>query len=476
MNSIDDLEGKIIGGCRIERKIGQGGMGAVFKAQHLALSIPVALKLLLPSAIVNPGAVERFLQEARAAAKLRHPAIIGVMDVGVDHGYNYLIMEYCDGMNLNTLIDERKNGISIPEAVKIAEQILDAIDYAHKSRIVHRDIKPENILIFQSGQAKLVDLGLAKDLNNEVLLTQTSVTLGSPHYIAPEQAENPRNIDGRADLYSIGCTLFHMITGKPPFSGSSPIEVILNHIQSPIPDILKLRPTLKTSLASVIYRLMEKDPDKRFQCAADARIALLDAYRNQSPVAPVKAPVKGKKSVPIAFTKKRDLLLSSVVVILLIAIAGIIVQQIVSKKEDNRVNNSIHNNTPYNNSEKVSPVLNAVNNGDYASLSDLLNKGVSPNSDNGAETSPLHIAVFRQANGALTMLLDKGANPSYKDKYGDTPLHYALRAGSIEMTKALLSRGSNPNVTDRNGQTPLQIAKDLGRQDIVQLLKQYGAN
>ena len=187
MINIDDLDGKVIGGCRIERKIGQGGMGVVYKALHVALDIPVALKLLLPSALLNPGAVDRFLQEARAAAKLRHPAIIGVMDVGEDQGYNYIIMEYCDGVNLSTLIAERKKGISIPEAVKIAEQILDGIDYAHKNRIIHRDIKPENILIFQSGRAKLVDLGLAKNLNNDVLLTQTSVTLGSPHYIAPER-------------------------------------------------------------------------------------------------------------------------------------------------------------------------------------------------------------------------------------------------------------------------------------------------
>ena len=405
------------------------------------------------------------------------------MDVGEDQGYNYIIMEYCDGVNLSTLIEERKKGISIPEAVKIAEQILDGIDYAHKNRIIHRDIKPENILIFQSGQAKLVDLGLAKNLNNEVLLTQTSVTLGSPHYIAPEQAENPRNSDGRADLYSIGCTLFHMITGKPPFSGSSPIDIILNHIRTPIPDILKLCPALKEPLALVIYRLMEKNPEKRFQCAADARVALMDAYKYQQSIVPVKVPVKKKNiAVPSYSKKKWTIILSSAIVILTIAIVSIVIlRRPINKREDLKDKYFLYHHTPGdgpedNASDKTSPVLNAVNSQDNSKLSDLLNRGVSPNAQDGSETSPLHQAVIRRSSVALSTLLDKGANPSFKDNFGDTPLHYALRTGSIDMIKLLLSKGSDPNCTDRNNQKPLQIAKDLNRQDIVELLKKYGAN
>jgi serine/threonine protein kinase len=485
MNSFDELIDKVIGGCHIERQIGQGGMGAVFKAHHLALDIPVALKLLLPSASLNLGGSDRFLQEARAAAKLRHPAIIGVLGVGADQGFHYIIMEFCDGLNLSTLIEESKKGISIPEAIKIAEQILCGVDYAHKNRIIHRDIKPENILIFQSGEAKLADLGLAKDLNKDTTLTHTSMTLGSPHYIAPEQAENPRRIDGRADLYSVGCTLFHMITGTPPYSGSSSIEVILNHIQSPVPDVVKLCPELKDSIAAVIYKLMEKDPEKRFQCAADARVALMDAYQSQRSAIPVKDSVikKGNQSHSF-FKNKLQVILSLVIVSLIFTLALILTQQHPSREtstERKSVNNSKDTSTHRTEigarqaGEPVT-VLSAVNNEDNENLSRLLDRGVSPNAQNGAMTSPLHQAVIRQSIIATSLLLDKGANPSFQDNYKDTPLHYALRSGSIELVKLLLSKGSNPNIGDRFNQSPLQISKDLNRKDLIQLLKQYGAN
>ncbi len=283
MKNFADILDQVIGGCRVERLIGQGGMSAVYKAHHVALDIPVALKLLLPTALQNHNAAERFFQEARATAKLRHPAIIEVMDVGIDQGYYFLIMEYCDGTNLKTMIDKGKKGISIPQAIEITEQILDGIGYAHKNGIIHRDIKPENILVFKSGRAKLADLGLVKDLNNPIILTQTNMMVGSPHYIAPEQAQNPRTIDGRADLYAIGCTLFHMITGRPPFNYSSPTKVIISHIKYPVPDILELCPTLKEPIGSVIYKLLEKDPKDRFKSAADARNALMAAFGLQQP-------------------------------------------------------------------------------------------------------------------------------------------------------------------------------------------------
>jgi serine/threonine-protein kinase len=317
MDSSGDIIDKVIGGCRIEHLIGQGGMSAVYKARHVALDIAVALKILLPSALQDKSASERFFQEARAAAKLRHPAIIGVMDVGVDQGYHFIIMEYCDGTNLNTMIDKGRKGISLPQVVKITEQILEGIEYAHKNGIIHRDIKPENILIFKSGQAKLADLGLVKDLNNQLMLTQTNMMVGSPDYIAPEQAQNPRNIDCRADLYAIGCTLFHMITGKPPFSDPSPVKVILSHIKSPVPDILKLCPTLKEQVASVIYKLLEKDPKDRFKCAADVRVALLEAFDLQQSYAHSRSPVNKKKIAGSSFFTRNAIILGCSLLLIL---------------------------------------------------------------------------------------------------------------------------------------------------------------
>jgi eukaryotic-like serine/threonine-protein kinase len=329
MESFGDILGQVIGGCRVERLLGQGGMSAVYKAQHVALDIPVALKLLLPSALENHCAAERFFQEARAAAKLRHPAIIGVMDVGIDQGYYFLIMEYCDGRNLTTMIDKGKKGIPIPLAVKITEQILDGIEYAHKNGIIHRDIKPENILIFKSGRAKLADLGLIKDLNNQLILTQTNMIVGSPDYIAPEQAQNPRSIDGRADLYAIGCTLFHMLTGKPPFSGSSAVKVIFSHIKSPVPNILERCPALKEPIALVIYKLLEKDPKNRFNCAADTRVALMEAFDLQQSAVYSKSSVNKKGIAATSFAAWKSIFLICSILLILgaISVAILIVLQ-----------------------------------------------------------------------------------------------------------------------------------------------------
>jgi eukaryotic-like serine/threonine-protein kinase len=329
MESFGDIIDQVIGGCRIERLIGQGGMSAVYKAHHVALDIPVALKLLLPSALQNHNAAERFFQEARAAAKLRHPAIIGVMDVGIDQGYYFLIMEYCDGINLKTMIDKGKKGIPIQQAITIIEQILEATEYAHKNGIIHRDIKPENILIFKSGKAKLADLGLVKDLNNQLILTQTNMMVGSPHYIAPEQAQNPRKIDGRADLYAIGCTLFHMITGKPPFNGSSPAKVIFSHIKSPVPDILELCPALKQPVASVIYKLLEKDPKDRFKCAANTRAALLEAFdlQQSNDYCKSMANKKGITSTPFLTWRSIVLVCTALLILGAISVAIVIVLQ-----------------------------------------------------------------------------------------------------------------------------------------------------
>jgi serine/threonine protein kinase len=330
MDSFGDILNKVIGGCRIKRLIGQGGMSAVYKAHHVALDISVALKLLLPSALQNHNAAERFFQEARAATKLRHPAIIGVMDVGIDKGYYFLIMEYCDGTNLRTMIDKGKKGIPIPQAVAITEQILEGTEYAHMNGIIHRDIKPENILIFKSGRAKLADLGLIKDLNNQLILTQTNMMVGSPYYIAPEQAQDPRNIDGRADLYAIGCTLFHMITGKPPFTGSTAVKVIISHIKSPVPNILELCPALKEPVALVIYKLLEKDPKNRYKFAADARMALMEAFALQQSIGYSKSSVnkKGVAASPY-FTSNLFIVVCSMLLILgAVSLAILIVLQL----------------------------------------------------------------------------------------------------------------------------------------------------
>lgn len=183
--------GKIIGGCRIKKILGQGAMGVVYKTHHIALDIPVALKILPIHIAQRKLATERFIREARTAARLKHPNIVGVLNVGEEDGQHYIIMDFVDGQSLQDLLKE-KGVLSNVEAVEIIQQIGNALALAHKNKIVHRDIKPDNILIDREGVAKLADLGLAKFTEEDASMTQSGITMGTPYFIAPEQSKDSK--------------------------------------------------------------------------------------------------------------------------------------------------------------------------------------------------------------------------------------------------------------------------------------------
>jgi serine/threonine protein kinase len=237
--------------------IGRGGMGAVYKAVQKGLGRTVALKVLPKSAGADPTFAERFAREARALARLSHAGIVGIHDSGVEDGLFYFVMEYIDGANLRQVI--RAKTTTPREALSIVAQVCDALQYAHEEGIVHRDIKPENILIDKRGRVKIADFGLAKLLGGErggYTLTQTHQTMGTPHYMAPEQWEKPQQVDHRADIYSLGVVFYELLTGELP----------LGHF---VPPSHKIQVDLK--IDEVVLKTLAKEPERRYQHASEVK-------------------------------------------------------------------------------------------------------------------------------------------------------------------------------------------------------------
>ncbi len=217
--------GQLVDCFLLEEAIGVGGMGAVFRALDTKLDRQVALKLLPPDQALDPEVVPRFYQEGRAAARLDHDNIARVFSIGQDGPLHYIAFEYIEGETVRQRV-ERTGAVPVAEAVNIALQIAYALVHASLRGVVHRDIKPSNIILAPGGRAKLVDMGLARhfERGGDHGLTQSGMTLGTFDYISPEQARDPRDVDVRSDLYSLGCTLFHMLTGRPPFPGGTVLQ------------------------------------------------------------------------------------------------------------------------------------------------------------------------------------------------------------------------------------------------------------
>lgn len=260
------LEGEQLGHFQLDEFIGGGGMGAVFRATDTMLGRTVAVKVVSRDR-ANEDAQRRFKNEAQSAARLDHPNIARVYYVGEDKSWNYIVFEYIEGVNVRDLVAH--NGpLSLEDALSYTLQIAEALEHASERDVTHRDIKPSNILIVVDGRAKLVDMGLARLHHVESTaddLTASGVTLGTFDYISPEQARDPRNTDVRSDLYSLGCTLFFMLTGRPPFPDGTVLQKLLSHSSDTPPELRKYRPDLDEEVARIINKLLAKQPDQRFQ-------------------------------------------------------------------------------------------------------------------------------------------------------------------------------------------------------------------
>ena len=274
--------GRLVPGMRVAQfelleYVGGGGMGRVFRGLDTALARPVAIKVLSRQQADDPETLARFRNEAQSAARLSHKNIVRVYHVGEEDGLPYIVFEFIEGENIRTMV-QRRGGLPLAEAIDYAFQVAEALDHAAANHVVHRDIKPSNVLVTREGQAKLIDMGLArlqKLGDSDPDLTASGVTLGTFDYISPEQARDPRTADVRSDIYSLGCTLFYMLAGQPPFPAGTVLQKLLQHQGEEPPDIREFRPDLPGPVSRLVRRMMAKDPRRRFQTPAELIEALV---------------------------------------------------------------------------------------------------------------------------------------------------------------------------------------------------------
>ena len=318
----------------IEAKLGEGGMGVVYRARDTQLERTVAIKVLPPDQLADPDRKRRFIQEARAASALNHPAIVTIYDVGSERNTDFIVMEYVAGRTLDQVVPA--GGLALKKGLRFAIEIADAVARAHEAGIIHRDLKPANVMVTDTGGIKILDFGIAKLLESTApavvtktaAVTQDGTTVGTPAYMSPEQADGQR-VDARSDVFSFGSVLYEMMTGRRAFSGDSRLSVmarILN--EDPVPPG-RLAATIPADLEKVILRCLRKDPARRFQTMADLRVALEDLALESSapaPLSPAAAPSDASLSSTRSSTRRRWA--AGVVLMAIVAGAYFVVQSL----------------------------------------------------------------------------------------------------------------------------------------------------
>ena len=266
-------EAGLLGGYQLLEKLGEGGMGEVYKAKQLSLDRLVALKVLPERLAHNREFIARFEREAKIAAKLDHPNVVRAIDVGVAAGRHYFVMEYVEGRTVGEFLDE-KGKMPEKEALDVIIQVTRALECAWRNKLIHRDVKPDNILLAPNKVAKLADLGLARELvaSEDTRITQTGAVMGTPQYVSPEQA-TASDVDIRTDIYSLGATFYHMLVGRPPFEGSNLMELISARFQGRYTPVKQANPEVSLGVAGIIARMMARDLKQRYP---DPRVLLRD--------------------------------------------------------------------------------------------------------------------------------------------------------------------------------------------------------
>jgi serine/threonine-protein kinase len=259
------------GRYEVIERVGSGGMAEVYRARDDLLGRDVAVKVLSERYARDRSFVERFRREAQSAANLNHPNIVSLYDYGADNGTYFIVMEYIDGRPLDDII--RREGALLPErAAEIAFDIAQALHRAHEGGLVHRDVKPSNVMITSTAQTKVTDFGIARAVaaDGEQTVTQTGMVIGTASYLSPEQAQgNP--VDARSDVYSLGCVLYEMLTGSPPFQGESPLAIVYKHVREDPPPPSRVNPDVPTALDAIVMKALAKNPDNRFASALEMK-------------------------------------------------------------------------------------------------------------------------------------------------------------------------------------------------------------
>lgn len=339
----------VIQGYEILGKIGQGGMGAVFKARQTSMDRIVAIKTLLPHFAREPNAVERFLREAKVLAKLNHPNIVAGIDAGFQSGVYYYVMEYVEGRDLKSMLREQKR-LPWKEALRITRLACEALQYAQAAGIVHRDIKPDNIIVTHSGDVKVTDMGLAKVAGGPVdaTLTQSGYIMGTPAYMSPEQAQGNKEIDIRSDIYSLGLTLFEMLSGYPAYSGESPIAVLSKRLtQDPAWDRLATLGIPEPVLA-LGRRMTVRDRARRYQKPADVihDIRLIEAGRAPVATAPVSPDRTPTRRLTVPPKRRSNMPLVAAILAAAVMIAGALIYVMSNSTRETIVRAPVHASPP----------------------------------------------------------------------------------------------------------------------------------
>jgi eukaryotic-like serine/threonine-protein kinase len=278
-----EKSGQKIPGYKILGKLGAGAMATVVKAKQISLDRLVAIKLLPPK-YTNPQFIERFYAEGRAAAQLNHPNIVQAYDVGKVGEQHYFVMEYVDGRTVYDDITAHKR-LAEKDAIDIAIQIAGALQHAHEKGLIHRDVKPKNLMITKEGVAKLADMGLARAITDkEAAEAEAGKAFGTPYYISPEQIRGEKVVGPPADIYSLGATLYHMVTGVVPFDGKNPSEVMNKHLKAALNPPDQVNPKLSAGISEVIEMMMSKSPKERYATCKDLIIDLRAVREGKTPV------------------------------------------------------------------------------------------------------------------------------------------------------------------------------------------------
>jgi serine/threonine protein kinase len=291
-------DGFILGQYRILDHLGHGGMGRVFKAEHQTMKRIVALKVLAPHLMKTQKARELFQREVRAAARLVHPNIVTAFDANQSGDRHYLVMEFVDGPNLHDFVKDR-GPLPVGQVCEFTRQAAVGLQYAHEMGMVHRDIKPANLLVHgnpgQASTVKILDFGLArlyepitsKPENQDSLPAAEQQVMGTPDYLSPEQARDVHSVDIRSDLYSLGCTMYFLLTGRVPFPGGSPLDKLVRHVSDEAPMVHTVRGDVPLEVSALVARLMAKDPADRFQTPAELAQSLAAFAEQGAGVLPV---------------------------------------------------------------------------------------------------------------------------------------------------------------------------------------------
>ena len=274
-----NLEGKLLGNrYEIIEKIGNGGMATVYKATDKVLKRHVAVKILRDEFTTDEEFIRRFEVEAQSAARLTHPNIVSIYDVGVDGNLYYIVMELIQGKTLKEIIIKEKGPLPWKWSINVAIQIASALEMAHRNNIIHRDIKPHNIIITEDGIAKVTDFGIAKAVSNSTI-TAFGTTIGSVHYFSPEHARGGFT-DAKSDLYSLGVVMYEMVTGRVPFDADTPVSVALKHMQEEPEEPIEVNPKVPTSVNKIIMKALQKDTSLRYQTSSEMLVDLKKALKD----------------------------------------------------------------------------------------------------------------------------------------------------------------------------------------------------